>query len=427
MRALAVERKAQAEDPGVLAPGVLGALVRRYGHFDLAEDAVQEALVAAVRQWPTDGRPADPKAWLVRVASRRLVDALRADTARERREARDVTRIPADRRSVPAVDVAGPATGSEADDTIALLVMCCHEALTPASQVALTLRAVGGLTTGEIAAAFLVPESTMAQRITRAKGTVVRAGSTFDLPTEPDLEPRMTSVLKVLYLMFNEGYLASSGTEAHRRDLTEEAVRLTREVHRLRPGDHEAAGLLALMLLTEARRPARMRDGALVPLDEQDRSLWDGTAVAEGTALVEVTLTSSTALGPYQLQAAIAAVHDEAASAADTDWSEILALYDLLTAIDPNPVASLNRTVAVAEVHGPSAALALLDAQAEDPRIAGHHRALAVRAFLLERIGDPDGAAAAYREAARRTTSEVERNHLRSRLVRLSPDRPPSG
>ena len=405
----------RTEDLGRLAPVVLGALVRRYGHFDLAEDAVQEALVAAARQWPEEGRPADPKAWLVRVASRRLVDALRASDARARREARDLELTPPDRRLAPAADDAT----SEDDDTLTLLLLCCHESLSSASQVALTLRAVGGLTTKEIAAAFLVPETTMGQRIARAKAAIVKAGATFALPPEHQLGPRVEAVLKALYLVFNEGYLASAGPELHRRDLTAEAIRLAREVRRLRPDDPEAAGLLALMLLTEARRPARLADGALVPLDEQDRSLWDRAGIAEGVALVEETLARSAGLGPYQLQAAIAAVHDEAASWADTDWTQILALYDLLDAVAPNPVASLNRAVAVAEVHGPSAALALLDALVDDERIVGHHRMHAVRAFVLERAGDVAGAAEAYGEAIRRATSEVERSHLRSRLARL--------
>jgi RNA polymerase sigma factor (sigma-70 family) len=416
-----VDAPQRTEDVGRLAPVVLGALVRRYGRFDLAEDAVQEALVAAARQWPEQGRPSDPTAWLVRVASRRLIDALRSDEARARRQERDLARTPSDQFVVPGADGTSAESAADQDDTLTLLLLCCHEALTPSSQVALTLRAVGGLTTKEIAAAFLVPDTTMAQRIARAKATIVRAGATFGLPPESELAPRVEAVLKVLYLIFNEGYLASSGTELHRRDLTAEAIRLTRQLHRLRPDDAETAGLLALMLLTEARRSARLSDGALVPLDEQDRSLWDRAAIAEGTALIETTLARSTGLGPYQLQAAIAAVHGEAPSAAETDWAQILALYDLLHAVAPNPVASLNRAVAVAEVHGPSVALALLDTLVEDDRIAGHHRTYAVRAFLLERAGDLDGARQASLDAARRATSEVERRHLLSRVVGLRP------
>lgn len=408
----------RTEDVTGLVPVVLGALVRRHGHFDLAEDAVQEALLAASRQWPVEGRPDDSKAWLIRVASRRLVDALRSQTARERREERDALLVPADRQVAPAP---GDDTAAPDDDTLTLLVLCCHPALTWPSQVALTLRAVGGLTTAEIARAFFVPEATMAQRISRAKATIKKAGATFALPAEPELSERMEAVLHVLYLVFNEGYASSSGDDLHRRDLTAEAVRLAREVHRLRPADAEVAGLLALMLLTEARRAARVRDGDLVPLDEQDRALWDQRLVAEGVALVEATLASSSGLGPYQLQAAIAAVHDEAPSAAETDWTEVLALYDLLLRVAPNPMAALNRAVAVAEVHGPSAGLAVVDTLADDERLAGHHRLHAVRAFLLERSGDTDGARAAYREAVRRATSRVEQRHLEGRAQRLRP------
>ncbi|QYG91010.1 sigma-70 family RNA polymerase sigma factor [Iamia sp. SCSIO 61187] len=406
----------RTEDVSGLAPLVLGALVRRYGHFDLCEDAVQEALLAAARQWPEEGRPDDPKAWLIRVGSRRLVDLLRSQESRQRREEQDRRLTPVDRQVAPAPD-ADPVTAD--DDALTLLVLCCHPALSPSSQVALTLRAVGGLTTAEIARAFFVPEATMAQRISRAKATIRRAGATFALPDEPELGERMRAVLHVLYLVFNEGYAASSGAELHRRDLTAEAVRLAREVHRLRPADAEVAGLLALMLLTEARRAARVRDGDLVPLDEQDRDLWDRDLVAEGVALVEATLAASPALGPYQLQAAIAAVHDEAPSAEDTDWHQVLALYDLLERVAPNPMTTLNRAVAVAEVHGPSAGLAVLDTVADDERLADHHRLHAARAFLLERAGEVDAARDAYREAVRRATSRVEQRHLERRLSRL--------
>jgi len=412
-----VSADVRAEDVTGLTPLVLGALVRRYGHFDLCEEAVQEALLVAARQWPETGRPDDPKAWLIRVASRRLIDALRSQTSREEREARDLRLTPVDRQAAPAP---GDDPVPSDDDALTLLVLCCHPALSPPSQVALTLRAVGGLTTAEIARAFFVPEATMAQRISRAKATIKKAGATFVLPAEPELTERMRAVLHVLYLVFNEGYASSSGAALHRRDLTAEAVRLAREVHRLRPDDAEVAGLLALMLLTEARRTARVRDGDLVPLDEQDRSLWDPAAIAEGVALVEATLASTTALGPYQLQAAIAAVHDEAPSADATDWAEVLALYDLLERVAPNPMTTLNRAVAVAEVHGPSAGLAVLDTVADDERIAGHHRLHAVRAFLLERAGDTDAARSAYREAVRRATSVVEQRHLESRLRRLT-------
>ena len=405
----------RAEDVG-LVPVVLGALVRRYGHFDLCEDAVQEALLAAARSWPADGRPDDPKAWLIRVASRRLIDALRSEASREQREERDARLTPADRQVAPAP---GADPVPDADDALTLLVLCCHPTLSPPSQVALTLRAVGGLTTAEIARAFFVPEATMAQRISRAKATISKAGATFALPAEPELPERMRAVLHVLYLVFNEGYATSSGDDLQRRDLTAEAVRLAREVHRLRPDDPEVAGLLALMLLTEARRSARVRHGDLVPLDEQDRTRWDRGLIAEGVALVEATLARSSALGPYQLQAAIAAVHDEAATAAETDWAQVLALYDLLERIAPNPMTTLNRAVAVAEVHGPSAGLAVLDTLADDERLGDHHRLHAVRAFLLERSGDRDAARAAYRDAVRRATSRVEQRHLEARAQRL--------
>jgi RNA polymerase sigma factor (sigma-70 family) len=410
----------RTEDVAGLAPVVLGALVRRYGHFDLAEDAVQEALLAAARQWPGEGRPDDPKAWLIRVASRRLTDALRSASARSAREERVAALVPPDRQVAPAPDDDPVAAD---DDALTLLLLCCHPSLSWPSQVALTLRAVGGLTTAEIARAFFVPEATMAQRISRAKATIKKAGATFALPAEPELAERMTAVLHVLYLVFNEGYAATSGDALQRRDLTAEAVRLAREVHRLRPADAEVAGLLALMLLTDARRPARVRDGDLVPLDEQDRSLWDRALIAEGVALVEATLAATPALGPYQLQAAVAAVHDEAPSAAETDWAQVLALYDLMDRVAPNPMATLNRAVAVAEVHGPSAGLAVLDTLADDERLAGHHRLHAARAFLLERAGDLDAAHAAYREAVRRATSRVEQRHLEGRAQRLKPGR----
>ncbi|WCO66027.1 sigma factor-like helix-turn-helix DNA-binding protein [Iamia majanohamensis] len=401
-----------------LAPQVLGALVRRHGHFDLCEDAVQEALLAATRQWPTEGEPDDPRAWLVRVASRRLVDVLRSDSARRLREERDLARRPLADRVAPS---AGEAP-SAADDSLTLLVLCCHPALTPSAQVALTLRAVGGLTTAEIARAHLVPEATMAQRISRAKARIRAAGATFSLPPEPELAERMRVVRHVLYLVFTEGHVASSGGELERRDLTREAIRLTCEVHRLRPDDGETAGLLALMLLTDARRAVRTRDGDLVPLAEQDRTLWDAAAIAEGVDLVTRTL-GRVPLGRYQVEAAIAAVHDEAACAEDTDWAQVVALYGVLEAIAPNPVVTLNRAVAVGEVDGPAAGLAVLDAVADDARLAGHHRVDAVRAHLLERAGDLDGAREAYRRAARRATSRPEQRHLERRLAALGPGR----
>ena len=393
-----------------LAPQVLGALVRRYGHFDAAEDAVQEALLAAAVQWPAQGRPDNPAAWLSTVATRRMIDQLRGDGARRRREDDIAPRL----RSDPHVIV--PAD----DDTLTLLFLCCHPVLSPPSQLALTLRAVGGLTTTEIAHAFLVPEATMAQRISRAKQSIKASGTTFRLPPLEERAARLGVVLHVLYLVFNEGYATSAGDDLQRADLTTEAIRLTRLLHETLPDDGEATGLLALMLLTEARRGQRSRaDGALVPLDEQDRSQWDHALITEGVALIAATL-GQVPLGPYQLQAAIAAVHDEAPSAEDTDWAQILALYEVLDQVAPNPMATLNRAVAVAEVHGPAAGLDLLATLDDDARVADHHRLLAVRAHLLERAGDLDAARAAYREAARRTTSRPEQRHLEARAARLS-------
>jgi predicted RNA polymerase sigma factor len=386
-----------------LVPLVLGALVRRYGHFDACEDAVQEALLAASQQWPVEGMPDNPRGWLVTVASRRLTDQLRSDEARRRRE------------DAGALDAA--LVVPDADDTLTLLFLCCHPALSAPSQLALTLRAVGGLTTGEIARAFLVPEPTVGQRISRAKASIKAAGATFDLPAAEEPE-RLRVVLHVLYLLFNEGYTTSSGPDLLRADLTAEAIRLTREVHRLRPDDGEVAGLLALMVLTDARRAARTApDGGMVPLDEQDRSRWDRTMIEEGVALITDAL-SRTALGPYQLQAAIAAVHDEAPTPEATDWEEVLALYGLLERLAPSPVVTLNRAVAVAEVHGAEAALALL-ASLDDERITGHHRFHAVRAHLLERTGDLAAARTAYLEARARTTNLPEQRYLTARAARL--------
>ncbi|MFP3899565.1 MAG: RNA polymerase sigma factor [Acidimicrobiia bacterium] len=400
-----------------LAPQVLGALVRRYGRFDACEDAVQESLIAAARQWPAHGVPDNPRAWLITVASRRLTDLLRSDESRRRREDAVAARSVAD---PPRAPMPGDDRPEDRDDTLTLLFLCCHPSLTPASQVALTLRAVGGLTTAEIARAFLVPEATMAQRITRAKQRIRGAGAAFRLPGDRERSDRLRAVLHVLYVIFTEGHTASSGPDLQRADLTGEAIRLTRAVRRLLPDDSEVAGLLALMLLTDARRAARTGPGGeLVPLAEQDRGLWDRDAITEGIALVTGALPRGP-VGPYQVQAAIAAVHAEADTDADTDWPQILALYDLLMAIDPNPMAALNRAVAVAMVHGPAAGLEALAALEADDRVAGHHRWRAVRAHLLEMAGDTDAARAGYRDAARRTTSLPERRHLDARAARLS-------
>ncbi|PJN35399.1 DUF6596 domain-containing protein [Streptomyces sp. JL1001] len=408
------------------APQVLGALVRRYGHFDPAEDSVQEALIAAAEQWPRDGIPDNPRGWLIRVASRRLTDRLRSDEARRRREETAAALTPADAFVAPPPGE-GPGTSSlgrapSEDDTLTLLFLCCHPALSPAAQIALTLRAVGGLTTAEIARAHLVPEATMAQRISRAKRAV--RGTQFRQPDARDRDQRLAAVLQVLYLIFNEGYTATAGPDLHRTDLAREAIRLTRAVRRLLPHEGRVTGLLALMLLTEARTPARTgTDGELIPLDEQDRARWDRTAIAEGIALAEEALAQGPA-GDYQLQAAIAALHDEAGRAEDTDWPQILALYDVLVRRTPDPAAALGRAVAVAMVHGPRAGLAEVDALA-GAGPAGraeqwHYRLDAVRGHLLERAGDPDAARTAYRAAADATLSEPEARYLRRRADRLN-------
>ena len=386
-----------------LTPQVLGALVRRYGEFEGCEDAVQEAVLAAAVQWPADGVPNNPRGWLVTVASRRRGDQMRSDRARRRREE---SAIAAD---VVAEDV------PDTDDTLVLLFLCCHPTLTATSQTALTLRAIGGLTTAEIAHAFLVPEATMAARISRAKQRIKAAGSRFSLPAGDEREARLQVVLHVLYLIFNEGYTASSGRELHRADLAHEAIRLTRKAHSQLPDDGEVAGLLALMLLTHSRRDARTTtSGDLVPLDEQDRTKWDRRLIAEGMELVTASLTGSV-LGPYQLQAAIAATHADAATAAETNWSQVHALYLILDRIAPNPMVTLNRAIALAQIESPQAGLALLSTLETDPRMAGHHRLLSVRAHLLEKTGDMVGAYADYRCAAKATASIAEQRYLESR------------
>jgi RNA polymerase sigma factor (sigma-70 family) len=391
-----------------LAPQVLGALVRRYGRFDSSEDAVQEALLAAAMQWPDGGVPENPRAWLVTVASRRLVDGWRSESARRRRE-----------EHVTVLQAPEPGPVAERDDTLALLFLCCHPSLSVPSQLALTLRAVGGLTTAEIANAFLVPEPTMAQRISRAKQTIRDAGARFDLPPEAERKDRLRVVLHVLYLLFNEGYTTSAGPTLHRADLTSEAIRLARLLRRLLPQEGEIAGLLALMLLTDARRAARTTaDGALVPLADQDRALWDRTQIEEGVGIIGDTLGRG-AIGPYQLQAAIAAIHDEAPSADETDWPQILALYDVLEQVSPGPVVTLNRAVAVAMVDGPRAGLAVLGTLDADDRMTHTHRLEAVRGHLLELAGDPDAARESYRRAARMTASVPEQRYLAMRAARL--------
>jgi RNA polymerase sigma factor (sigma-70 family) len=382
------------------APRVLAVLVRRYGQFDLCEDAVQEALLAASQQWPVEGVPANPTGWLVTVAGRRRTEQWRSDTARVRRE-----------RAAATLET-GSVT-AERDDSLALFLMCCHPELTRASQVALTLRAVGGLSTAEIARALLVPESTVGQRISRAKQRIRATGTRFELPPPEQLPDRVAAVRQVLYLIFNEGYTASSGPALQRVQLTTEAIRLARQLYARRPDDGETAGLLALMLLTDARRRARTRpDGALVPLEQQDRTRWDAAEIAEGTALIEDAL-STRQIGPFQLQAAIAAVHDEAPAAAATDWAQILVLYDLLRTVAPGPMVTLGRAVALSMVDGPAAGLRALD-EAE-PGLRGHHRLHAVRAHLLELIGDRAAARAEYELAARTTLSLPEQRYLWAR------------
>ncbi|MCT2582585.1 RNA polymerase sigma factor [Actinophytocola gossypii] len=398
-----------------LAPRVLAVLVRRHGAFDACEDAVQEALLAAATRWPAEGVPTEPAGWLVTVAGRRLTDQWRSESARRRRETEVAARLPYHELVAPdPADELDRAT----DDTLTLLFLCCHPELSAPSQLALTLRAVGGLSTEQIAHAFLVPEATMTRRITRAKQTVRRAGATFAIPAGPERAERLAVVLHVLYLVFNEGYTATSGPDLQRVELTTEAVRLTREVHRLLPADGEVAGLLALMLLTDARRTARVtREGELVPLAEQDRSRWDSGLIREGVELVERTMATAP-LGSYLLQAAIAAVHAEAPSTEDTDWPQILVLYGILDRIAPNPVVTLNRAVAAAMAHGPRAGLDLLDGLDADQRIAGHHRLDAVRAHLLELAGEREQAREHYRRAAKRTVSLPEQRYLQGRVTR---------
>jgi RNA polymerase sigma factor (sigma-70 family) len=402
-----------------LAPQVLGAVVRRYGHFDLAEDAVQEALLAAATRWPNAGNPDDPRAWLITVASRRLTDLLRSEQARRRREDTVARWVLPEHWLAPAAD----RPVSQFDDTLILLFMCCHPAVSPASQIALTLRAVGGLTTGEIARAFLVPVATMARRISRAKQRIKDSGIPFGMPPSSERPERLGAVLHVLYLIFNEGYAATSGPRLQRGELSVEAIRLVRVVHRVLPDDAEVTGLLALMLLTDARRPARAgRDGSLIPMAEQDRSIWNAESIAEGVALItEALLRGPT--GPYQLQAAIAAIHDEAPSADATDWPQILELYELLMRTSDNPVVALNHAVAVAMVRGPQAGLDLIGKLEVNERIAEDHRLHAVRAHLLEMAGDIEGARDSYQAAARRTVSLPHQRYLHTRAARLAGDR----
>ncbi len=403
-----------------LAPQVLGFLARRHGQFDLCEDAVQEALLAAATQWPTDGVPANPRGWLITVATRKLTDQFRSESARRRREDSVAAMAGSDELVAPGADHDQP---PESDDTLTLLFLCCHPAVTPASQVALTLRAVGGLTTAEIARAFMVPEATMAPRISRAKKSIKAAGSRFVLPPEEERADRLRVVLQVLYLIFNEGYTASSGPELQRVELTAEAIRLGRLLYQLLPDEGEVAGLLALMLLTDARRAARStEDGGLIPIDEQDRSLWLREPIEEGAALILRTLAHGQ-VGSYQLQAAIAAIHAESPSADETDWPQILALYQLLEKVAPNPMVTLNRAIALAQVEGPQAGLELLATLDDDNRMTDNHRLDAVRAHLLERLGKLPEAREHFLAAARRTTSLPEQRYLTNKAARIAESR----
>jgi RNA polymerase sigma factor (sigma-70 family) len=398
-----------------LAPQVLGAVVRRYRDFDAAEDAVQEALTAAAVQWPRTGVPDDPRAWLIQVAARKLTDRIRSESARRRRETKTVLETPPEDSVVPPPGEA-PA---EEDDSLVLLFMCCHPALTRPSAIALTLRAVGGLTTAEIASAFMVPEATMAQRISRAKQSIKSSGVSFAMPPPGELSASLGAVLHVLYLVYSEGYASSSGQALQRVDMSSEAIRLARETHRLLPDSSEVTGLLALMLLNDARRPARSgAHGEIVPLDEQDRSLWDHASIAEGVRLVTDAMKGGEA-GSYLLQAAIAAVHDEAARAEDTDWPQIVAFYGMLMQLSDNPMVALNHAVAVAMVRGPAEGLVLLERLDRDPRIGGHYRLDAVRAHLLERSGQVAAALPYYEAAAGKTASIPERNYLVLKIARL--------
>lgn len=398
-----------------LAPQVLGVLARRYADFTAAEDAVQEALLSAALQWPEQGVPDNPRAWLIHVATRRITDQQRAEIARRRRETA-VMESELDPQVVPAPD---EDQGAEQEDAMILLFMCCHPALTRPSAIALTLRAVGGLTTAEIARAFMVPEATMAQRISRAKQSIKSSGLSFGMPGPSDQKSRLSAVLHVLYLIFNEGYASSGGSSLQRVDLSSEAIRLARALYALMPTDGEVAGLLALMLLTDARRLARSGPvGELIPLDEQDRSLWDREAIREGVALVSESLARGP-VGAYQLQAAIAAVHDEAERVSDTDWPQILALYGVLMRLSENPMVTLNHAIAAAMVHGPAHGLTLLRALDADGRLSDHYRLHAVRGHLFEMLGDRASALRHYRAAASRTTSVPERDYLITKAGRL--------
>ncbi|MFE3446128.1 RNA polymerase sigma factor [Nocardia sp. NPDC059180] len=398
------------------ASHVLTALLRRHGDLGDCEDAAQEAAEAAAVQWARDGVPDNPRGWLIRVASRRLIDRQRADRARVEREETVAHARPADDALVPAADADPPAAG---DDTLRLFLLCCHPSLSRPSQVALTLHAVAGLSTAQIAAAYLVPEPTMAQRLTRARTGLRTAGATFELPAAAELPARVAAVLDVCHLMFTEGHTRTGGTALLDPGLAGEAIRLTRQLHRLVPDHDEVAGALALMLLTQARAATRSDHGDLVPLAEQDRTRWDGELIAEGVHILETVLPRGH-VGRYQLQAAIAAVHAEAPTWGRTDWPQICVLYAMLDRVAPGPAVTLNRAVALAMAFGPEQGLALVGPLLDDPTMRRHHRTHAVRAHLLEMAGDRTEAVASYAVAARLTTSLPEQRYLNARMRRLS-------
>jgi RNA polymerase sigma factor (sigma-70 family) len=407
---------------------VLGALMRRFGDLDLAEDAYQDACLSALETWPRDGIPHNPGAWLTTASRNKALDRLRREQQRLGRETESLgLRLdrPAEPTAPPSdqlADLGDPTTVLDDDDQLRLLFLCCHPALGEQAQVALTLRTVGGLTTVEIARAFLVPESTMAQRIVRAKRKIVGAGIPFRLPEGTELGERTAAVLHVVYLVFNEGYAASEVTDDAplvRVDLCEEALRLSALLHRLLPDDAEVMGLAALLMLHDARRATRTDDaGRLVPLAEQDRGRWDRERIRLAVAMVERALRTGP-VGPYQIEASIAALHAEAPTYETTDWPQIVALYGLLEQALPGPMVRLNRAVALAMVDGPDAGLAVVDEIADGGELADHHRLHAVRAHLLENAGRADEAMAEYDRAAVLTTSAPERNYLRMRRDRL--------
>ncbi|MBM9836860.1 RNA polymerase sigma factor [Rhodococcus hoagii] len=390
---------------------LLAALVSRFGDLDLAEEATSEAIEAALRRWPVDGVPSKPGAWLLTTARRRAVDRLRRD------QVLAVLQVEADRADpAPAADVGGELP----DERLQLFFTCAHPALPAEDRTALTLRCLAGLTTSEVARAFLVPTATMAKRITRAKKRIHDLRIPFRVPDADELPQRLPGVLQVLYAIFTEGYAASTGPRLQRLDVAEEAIRLTRVLHRLLPGEREIAGLLALMLLVHARRGARTGPGGeMVLLEDQDRAVWDRPLIEEGSALVLVSLTGGPP-GAYGVQAAIAALHDEAPDVASTDWPQIVALYDVLLRLVPSPVVAMSRAVAVAMRDGPAAGLALLDELSEEPQLRAHHPYVAARAELLARLGRREEAAAEYRRALDLVGTDPERDHLRNRLQAMT-------